>query len=159
MTSLVEQQEAGLGRQVGGDHYRRFKIQPVEFIVANGLGFLAGNIIKYATRYAFKGGAADIRKIIHYCELILEFEYGDKKKEPECGQQHPGMGGAALPAANYAYMQQYPPNQQYPANRCLEVWIRSENRCMLAENHDGEHCFELFNVDVPYLSPIDPRHD
>jgi hypothetical protein len=122
----------------------------VEQQVANGLGFLAGNIIKYATRYAFKGGAADIRKIIHYCELILEFEYGDKKKEPECGQQHPGMGSAALPAANYAY------RQQYPANRCLEVWIRSENRCMLAENHDGEHCFELVNGDVPYLPTYRP---
>jgi Protein of unknwon function (DUF3310) len=69
--------ERSLKRQVGGDHYRRFKIQPVEFIIANGIGFLAGNVIKYATRYAFKGGAADIRKIIHYCELILEFEYGE----------------------------------------------------------------------------------
>ncbi len=69
--------ERSLKRQVGGDHYRRFKIQPVEFIIANGIGFLAGNIIKYVTRYPFKGGAADIRKIIHYCELILEFEYGE----------------------------------------------------------------------------------
>jgi len=66
-------------RQEGGDHYRRFTIQPVEYIVVNEIGFLAGNIIKYATRYPHKGGAADIRKIIHYCELILEFEYGETK--------------------------------------------------------------------------------
>ena len=66
-----------LNHQVGGAHYRRLKIQPVQYIIANGIGFLAGNVIKYASRYAFKGGAADIRKIIHYCELILEFEYGE----------------------------------------------------------------------------------
>ena len=67
--------DRALANQVGGDHYRRFKIQPVEYILANDIGFLAGNIIKYATRYTFKGGAEDVRKIIHYCELILEFEY------------------------------------------------------------------------------------
>jgi hypothetical protein len=67
---------SALSKQISGEHYRRFNIQPVEFIFANGIGFLAGNIIKYATRYTYKGGAADIRKIIHYCELILEFEYG-----------------------------------------------------------------------------------
>lgn len=64
--------------QVGGDHYRQMKIQPVEFIIANGIGFLAGNVIKYAARYKAKGGSEDVRKIIHYCKLILEFEYGEK---------------------------------------------------------------------------------
>lgn len=67
-----------LSSQVGGDHYRKMKIQPVEYIIANGIGFLPGNIIKYASRYPEKGGAEDIRKIIHYCKLILEFEYGEK---------------------------------------------------------------------------------
>lgn len=64
--------------QVGGDHYRQMKIQPVEFIVANNVPFLAANIIKYASRYKNKGGSEDIHKIIHYCKLILEFEYGIK---------------------------------------------------------------------------------
>jgi hypothetical protein len=68
--------DRALDSQVGGDHYRRLKIQPVEYIIANGIGFLAGNIIKYASRHAYKGGADDIRKIKHYCDLILEFEYG-----------------------------------------------------------------------------------
>jgi Protein of unknwon function (DUF3310) len=62
-------------RQVGGKHYRGYAIQPIEYIVANGIGFLAGNVIKYATRYKDKNGAEDIRKAIHYLELILEFEY------------------------------------------------------------------------------------
>jgi hypothetical protein len=64
-----------LRRQEGGTHYRSYAIQPVEYIVANGIGFLAGNVIKYATRYRDKNGAEDIKKAIHYLELILEFEY------------------------------------------------------------------------------------
>jgi hypothetical protein len=69
---------SALNTQPGGDHYRKLPIQPVEYIIANGLGFLAGNVIKYATRYKDKGGAEDIRKIKHYCDLILEFEYKEK---------------------------------------------------------------------------------
>ena len=72
---LPERNSKPLQRQEGGQHYRGYPIQPVEYIVANGIGFLAGNVIKYVTRYKDKGGAADIRKAIHYLELILEFEY------------------------------------------------------------------------------------
>lgn len=61
--------------QVGGDHYKRFKIQPIEFIMANGLGFIEGNIIKYACRHQFKDGAKDVKKVIHYGELLLALNY------------------------------------------------------------------------------------
>lgn len=61
--------------QVSGTHYLKYKIQPTEYIVANGIGFLAGNVIKYTTRYKDKNGADDIRKAIHYLNMILEFEY------------------------------------------------------------------------------------
>lgn len=71
---------SALSTQLGGDHYRKHAIQPVEYIVANGISFLAGNIVKYATRYKDKGGADDIRKIKHYCDLILEFEYKETSK-------------------------------------------------------------------------------
>lgn len=64
--------------QVGGDHYRTYAIQPVEYITANNLSFLAGNVVKYVTRYKQKNGAEDVRKAIHYLELILEFEYPDE---------------------------------------------------------------------------------
>ena len=66
-----------MDRQEGGTHYKNAKIQPVEYIHKNGIDFLAGNIIKYATRYKDKNGAEDIRKIIHYAELILQLEYGE----------------------------------------------------------------------------------
>ncbi len=69
---------SALDKQPGGDHYRKYPIQPVKFIVANEMGFLAGNVVKYVTRYRDKNGAQDIRKAMHYLELILEFEYPDE---------------------------------------------------------------------------------
>lgn len=66
-----------LDKQVEGDHYKNLKIQPVEYITANELGFLEGNVVKYITRHKQKGGDADIRKVIHYCELILKLRYGE----------------------------------------------------------------------------------
>ena len=71
---------SGLKRQEGGDHYA-LPIQPLEYIHANGIGYIEGNIIKYATRHRNKNGVEDIKKIIHYCELLLELEYGENKKE------------------------------------------------------------------------------
>ena len=59
-----------LEKQVGGDHYKSLKIQPIEYIMANELGFCEGNVIKYITRYAKKGGVQDLDKVIHYIELL-----------------------------------------------------------------------------------------
>ena len=70
----------GILRQEGGSHYE-LNIQPIEYIHGNELGFIEGNIIKYATRHRAKNGAEDIKKIIHYCELLLELEYGESKEE------------------------------------------------------------------------------
>jgi hypothetical protein len=58
--------------QIGGDHYKTMKIQPYEYIVANGIGWLEGNAIKYISRYKQKGGRKDIEKAIHYLQLLLE---------------------------------------------------------------------------------------
>lgn len=65
-----------LDKQEGGSHYKDMAIQPVEFITANELGFLEGNIIKYVCRHHAKNGAEDIKKAIHYCELLLATKYG-----------------------------------------------------------------------------------
>jgi Protein of unknwon function (DUF3310) len=61
--------------QVGGDHYRNMTIQPIDFIMANGLGFCEGNVIKYVTRYPFKNGLEDLKKARHYIDLMIE-NYG-----------------------------------------------------------------------------------
>lgn len=65
--------------QQGGTHYKSLAIQPIQYIHANNLGYMEGNVVKYVTRHQAKNGADDIRKIIHYCELILELQYGEKK--------------------------------------------------------------------------------
>lgn len=67
-----------LDKQEGGSHYKNLKIQPIEFITANNLGFIEGSIVKYISRHRSKNGAEDIRKVIHYCELLLELEYKEK---------------------------------------------------------------------------------
>ena len=37
--------------QVGGRHYIEKNIQPWDYIIANNMGYLEGNIIKYVSRY------------------------------------------------------------------------------------------------------------
>lgn len=69
---------SALDLQIGGEHYRKMKIQPIEFIHANELDFLQGNVIKYITRHKNKNGAADVRKALHYCQLILELQYKEE---------------------------------------------------------------------------------
>ena len=62
-------------KQIGGSHYKDCVIQPVEYIIKNKLDFLEGNVVKYITRHKTKGQEEDIRKVIHYCELILQHKY------------------------------------------------------------------------------------
>jgi hypothetical protein len=42
--------QRAIDKQIGGNHYKAYKIQPIEFIVQNNLDFIQGNIIKYALR-------------------------------------------------------------------------------------------------------------
>ena len=67
---------SALETQVGGKHYKQFKIQPVEFIHINRLGYIVGNIIKYVCRYPLKhsSGIEDLRKARHYIDMLIESE-------------------------------------------------------------------------------------
>ena len=66
--------ENPLTTQVNGDHYVRMAIQPVEFIHANSIPFIEGNVIKYVTRWRQKNGLKDLEKAKHYIELLIELE-------------------------------------------------------------------------------------
>ena len=77
MTEMYMEEATALQKQVGGSHYAEMAIQPIEFITANQLSFLEGNIIKYVCRHQNKNGADDIKKAMHYCELLLQMEYGE----------------------------------------------------------------------------------
>ena len=66
-----------LQTQVGGDHYAKYPIQPIEYIHANKLDFEQGNIVKLITRFRDKNGAQDLHKIKHYADILLALEYGE----------------------------------------------------------------------------------
>ena len=68
---------SALEQQCGGNHYRNMAIQPIEFIHANGIPYMEGNVVKYISRHRSKNGAEDVKKAIHYCQLILQMEYPD----------------------------------------------------------------------------------
>lgn len=71
-----------LGTQVGGSHYTDCKIQPIEYIWANNLGFSEGNIIKYVTRWRSKGGIKDLEKAKHHIALLIEHELAAANAAP-----------------------------------------------------------------------------
>jgi hypothetical protein len=73
----MESEKSALDKEVGGNHYKEFRIQPIEFIEGNDLGFSVGNIIKYVCRYKYKNGKEDLLKAKHYIELLIELEYGN----------------------------------------------------------------------------------
>lgn len=72
---------SALDTQIAGSHYKDQAIQPIEYIVANNLGFIEGCIVKYITRHKDKNGADDIKKIIHYCQLLLELTYEEDSED------------------------------------------------------------------------------
>jgi len=65
--------------QVAGNHYKQFKIQPVEFIHKNNLPYIDGCIVKYICRHRNKNGVEDLKKIKHYIDLLIELEYEGKE--------------------------------------------------------------------------------
>ncbi len=60
--------------QVGGNHYKVVKIEPWDYIIANQLGFLEGNVVKYVTRHKYKNGLDDLKKARHYLDKLIETE-------------------------------------------------------------------------------------
>ncbi len=63
-----------LNVQVGGGHYKDLKIQPIEYIHANSLGYCEANVVKYISRWRSKGGLQDLEKVKHYVDLLIKLE-------------------------------------------------------------------------------------
>ena len=83
---------SALDTQVGASHYKDYPIQPVEFCMKNKLDYCQSNVIKYVVRFRDKGGKQDLKKAIHYIELLWEMEYGQRESNdvttPNCGFEH-----------------------------------------------------------------------
>lgn len=73
-SEVSNEQTPALDTQVGGQHYKDLKIQPFEYIHANGIPFAEGSVIKYVTRWRAKGGVEDLKKARHFLDLLIEAE-------------------------------------------------------------------------------------
>ena len=71
--------------QIGGTHYSRLGIEPIQFIETNGLGYHEGNVIKYVSRWRNKNGVEDLKKAKWYIERLLELETEEQPQEIEEG--------------------------------------------------------------------------
>jgi len=78
--------ESSLKKQVQGDHYKDLRIQPVEFIHANGIGYFEGSVIKYVTRWRKKNGIVDLEKAKHFIELLIELENSNAAEVADAGK-------------------------------------------------------------------------
>ena len=70
----MNESQSALQVQEGGGHYKSLKIQPVEYIHANGIGFCEGCVIKYVSRWKSKGGVEDLKKARHFIDMLIELE-------------------------------------------------------------------------------------
>ena len=61
---------------VGGSYYKDKAIQPWDYIIANDLGYLEGNVVKYVSRWKNKNGIEDLKKAQHYLAKLLEVANG-----------------------------------------------------------------------------------
>lgn len=86
--------EATRNAQVGGDHYRRHRIQPWDIWQEYGLNAFEGAILKYLLRR--KGDRVeDLRKARHTLDRLIEIEEargGVLRPEGEEAEQRPGGG-------------------------------------------------------------------
>ena len=58
--------------QVGGTHYIKYKIQPIEYSMSNGLDACQHSIVKYVTRFRDKGGVQDLEKAQQFLDILKE---------------------------------------------------------------------------------------
>ena len=70
----LDPRNSALDVQIGGQHYKSYAIQPVEFIHKNKIPYIEGCAIKYLCRWREKGGIEDLKKVKHYIDLLIEME-------------------------------------------------------------------------------------
>lgn len=71
--STVLMTKDAMSTQVGGSHYTKMAIQPMEYSMANGLGPAEHTVIKYVSRWKDKGGVQDLEKAAHTLQLLIEW--------------------------------------------------------------------------------------
>ena len=75
---MAKDSTSSLNKQVAGNHYTKYKIQPIEFIYKNEIPYIEGRCIEYLLRWRDKNGVQDLEKVKHYLDLLIEL-YEDTK--------------------------------------------------------------------------------
>jgi len=69
-------------------HYARWKIEPITYIMRNGFEFWRGNLIKYSSRAGYKlyegknqveSEIIDLEKVIRYAQMRINLLNGEEK--------------------------------------------------------------------------------
>lgn len=69
--------------QQSGQHYLKFKIQPMEFFFQNQTPKPEGDVIQYVLRWRDKNGVEDLKKARHILDMIIELaEKEEADKQP-----------------------------------------------------------------------------
>ena len=105
-------------QQVGGTHYKATGIQPVQFIMANAMGFCEGNIVKYVTRWRDKGGLDDLCKARHYLEFIQES--ADYRHLVKLLRRSAGINKHRISAEEYIEANELP---KHEAGVVRHIWV------------------------------------
>ncbi len=69
--------DSALSEQVGGDWYKKLKIQPLDYAMDNNLNPCQAKVIKYVSRYnlkhkAIKEQIKDLQKAKHVIDILIE---------------------------------------------------------------------------------------
>ncbi len=75
LSSPSKTSPTALAKQVGGNHYKDYSIQPIEFFIANQIPFAEASICKYILRHRKKNGKEDLLKARHLIDILLEKLY------------------------------------------------------------------------------------
>ena len=70
-------------KQIGGNHYKKYKLQPSQFVTENKLLYPEGCVIKYVVRHQDIGGKEDLEKAKHMIDMIIERDYEAEKEKTE----------------------------------------------------------------------------
>lgn len=72
---MIHEPMKAYDKQVGGSHYKKMKIQPMQYSMANELDACQHTAIKYITRHQDKAGKKDLYKSLHTVLLLIEEKY------------------------------------------------------------------------------------
>ncbi len=68
-------EDSVFGTQVGGDHYKGYYVEPIKVAMESRLDPCTFSIFKYILRYQDKNGCEDLKKALHYIDILDELEF------------------------------------------------------------------------------------